>query len=190
MKYGLRLALTVMMGLLLLGEGSGFELGLSGGAGCLAGHNVSQSKLGLAAALSVCHTLVDGVDYIFDLQYAQVGTHTDSTYVYRSAGMGVKWYPSPGALTPYCLGHIGLFDWSIRQDGKTAVNQSSNEEMKAFSLGLGAGAGCMWQLSQRIAADFVFLSHFIFSQNPGKFGPDDENEVLLRAQIGLSYSLH
>jgi hypothetical protein len=189
MMRAVRFGVLVMTGFLLLGEGSGLELELSAGAGWLAGDNVSESKIGPAAALSVSHTLVDGVDYLLNLQYAQVATGTDSTYVYRSIGMGVRWYPTPGALTPYCVGHIDLFDWRIGRDGKTAVNPSTDEEMEALSLALGAGAGCMWRLSRRIAADFLFLSHFIFSQNPDKFGLDDGNELLLRVQIGLSYSL-
>lgn len=180
---------ALIMGLLLFGEGGAFELGFSLGAGWAAGDNVSESKAGPTAALSASHSLVDGVDYIFDLQYVQIGATPDSTYVYRSVGLGVRWYPNAGALTPYCMGHIGLFDWKIARDGKTAVNPSTQKEMKALSLGLGAGVGCVWQLSQKIAADFVFLSHFIFSQNPGKFGPDDENEVLLGARMGLSYCL-
>lgn len=177
------------MGLLLLGEGTAFELGLAGGAGRLLGDNISESQTGFVAVLSASHTLVDGVDYIFDLQYAQVGVKTDLTYVYRSVGIGIRWYPSSDLLYPYCTGHIGFFDWRIERGGKTAVSTSTYEEMHTRSLGLGMGVGCMLQLSQRISADVLLLSHFIFSQNPSKFGPDDENEVLLQAQMGLSYRL-
>jgi hypothetical protein len=181
-------AIAGAVGFILFGEGTALELGFSGGVGGLAGGNISGSQIGFVGTLSASHTLVDGVDYILDLQYAQIEVKTDSTYVYTSAGLGVRWYPSPRALTPYCIGHIGVFDWRIERDGRT-FNPSTGEEMKALSLGLGAGVGCMWQLSQKIDMDFLLLSHFIFSQNPSKFGSDDENELLFQAQIGLSYRL-
>ena len=86
------------------------------------------------------------------------------------------------------MGHIGIFDWSLERD-REIVNPSTGEAMDALSLGLGAGVGCIWQLSEKIDVDLLLFSHFIFSQNPGKFGFDDENEVLLQAQMGLSYRL-
>lgn len=186
----MRLGIGVFLGLFIFSRVGAFELGFSGGYVKLARDNALEKKTGLVATMSGSREVVEGVDYLFNLQYATVGVEPDSNYIYRSIDLGVKWcLSSKSRVIPYLIGQVGLYDWKIEQDGKTAINPFTHREMKARSLGLGGGVGCLWRVTYRVSADVLLLSHFVFSQNPYKFGPSDDNELLLQIRVGLWYEL-
>ncbi len=185
----MRFKIGVFVGLFLLGKAGALELGLSGGLTKLAGDNINESQIGLTATVGASHTLIKGVDYILGLEYARVGVEPDSDYVYKSLDIGVRWYPGWKPLVPYLMGSIALYDWKIEHGGKTATNSFTQKEMKSRSLGLGGGMGFLWQLNRRMNVDVLLTSHFIFSQNPQRLGPTDQNELILQATVGLWYKL-
>ncbi|KPJ48989.1 hypothetical protein AMJ40_06480 [candidate division TA06 bacterium DG_26] len=189
MRYAIGLVFVLVFGILFLSEVEGIEFEASVGLGWLEGDNIAGSETGSVLNVGASRTLVSGVDYFVHIQYARISAEVDFTYVYRSGGLGVRWYPSRQRLVPYAMGRLGLYDWRIERGGETARNPDTGEQMRTRSLGLGGGIGVLWRLSDRLSADLAVLSDFVFSQDPEIMGPEDENEVLLQSRVGLRYRL-
>jgi hypothetical protein len=135
------------------------------------------------------HTVVDGVDYEFGFQYAKATANGSDTYVKKSVELSAVWYTSWNPLLPYAKGHLGFHNWQIEEDGDILIHPETGEQMKARSLGLGAGVGGRWEMTSRVTVDISISARLIFSQDGLKFGPSDRNEAYLESTLGLWYRL-
>jgi hypothetical protein len=183
------LAVSLIIPLLTFSEGHALKVGGWGGVVRLAGDEISDSDLGYRLGVGFSHTVVDGVDYELGFHYAKTTANDGDTYVKKSVELSSVWYPGWSPLLPYAKGHIGFHNWQIEENGGIALHPETGEEMKARSLGLGAGVGGRWEMTSRLEVDISVSARLIFTQDGLKFGPTDRNEVYLESSLGLWYRL-
>jgi len=181
------LVVTLIIPVLTLSQGHAFKVGGWGGIVKLAGDEISDSDLGYRLGVGFSHTVVDGVDYELGFHFAKVTANGGDTYVKKSVEFSSVWYPRWSPLLPYAKGHIGFSNWQIEENGSVALHPETGEEMKARSLGLGAGVGGRWKMTPRLTVDISVSARLIFSQDGLKFGPTDRNEAYLESSLGLWY---
>lgn len=174
---------------LLLTESHALKIGGWSGVTRIIGDEISDSDVGYELGVGLSHTVVDGVDYELGFHYARITANSTHTYVKKSFELSAVWYPRWSPLLPYAKGHLGFHNWQIENDGGVVVYPETGEEMKARSLGLGAGLGGRWHLNSRFTADISLSARLIFSQNGLKFGPTDGNEVYVETSVALWYRL-
>lgn len=191
---GLAFALLLVAASTSFGEGYAGMLGIGvcGGITQVMGDDIENYDLGPNMGLHIKYGIVPSLSVIGSFDYAWNTWSEDSKakLVYMPFSLGCvwdfsKWMPPDTKWIPYAEGGVGLYQWKAEYDGETVV--WNNEEAKASSFGLCAGAGVEIFPMQSLGISPNIKFHYVFSADQDKFGTEDDNEYLFDGGLGITW---
>ncbi|GAB4334028.1 MAG: hypothetical protein Kow0037_12470 [Calditrichia bacterium] len=180
-------------------------LGVKVGAGSILGDDLSKTdqSIGPVTSLEGHYNLAGTVEAILEFAYGyndvnfRLGNAEVTRIYQRSATIGFRFYLQKfkmGNILPTFSAGAGIYQWYYTNNdaplnlSKDGIQTYKGEEMDFNSLGINAGLGFRYQVSEKFALDGIARFHFIQSKdNTGKFGEDDDHDMNIDFGIGFVY---
>ncbi len=179
--------------------------GVRAGANSITADDLTKTsqEIGGVSSLDFHYNAMDAVELLAVVSYGyndvdfRLGEAHIIRIFQRSFTAGFRFYPQNitlGKLAPFLSFGAGYYEWFFtdNQDelfySQEDVQTFKGENLEFHSVGLNAGFGLRFNLSQKFAVDGLFRYHFIQSKdNRGKFGSEDENEQSYDLGLGLVF---
>jgi hypothetical protein len=179
--------------------GFGFRAGVTG----ITADDLTKTgqEMGAVSSVDFHYNAMDAIELLAEVSYGyndvdfRLGEAVVTRIFERSFTAGFRFYPKKtnfGKLSPFLSFGAGYYEWFFTNNPDALFYASEDiqtfkgEELSFHSVGLNAGFGFRYNLSNKFAVDALFRYHFIQSKdNRGKFGTEDENEQ--NYDIGLGF---
>ncbi len=180
-------------------------LGLKFGTGIIVGDDLSKQNqsAGPVSSLEMHVDLQETVEIVTEFAYGyndvkfSLGSANVTRIYQRSYTIGFRFYLNKmrfGRIVPTLSFGSGYYEWFYTNSdeplnlGKDGVQTYKGEELSFHSVGLNAGTGFRFRITDNFALDGIFRFHFIQSKdNRDRFGPDDDNDMNIDLGVGVVY---